>query len=354
MKQAATDNCQSIAFPAVGCGLARCDIGLVAQTMVREVNRQLAKYPLSVIFVIKPERLDIYDEFLKEIRLLQEPKQTPSIENISTTIGQGTIEIEKGNITLQKVDVIIGTSSSEALKKIIMNAAGDKAKLMYNTEYKKNPNSPLISIPSCQLACNRIFFIKWQPDKNLAILRKSITDFVSIVIQNTIAYQFSSIALPIIGCGQHGCPVNLMAKTMIAEIKKQLTISNVPMIVKFIVEPEREHVYQTFCKQIEATQEGNSTAVFSSANFRSVILGTSYGVGVYFSANANYSHAFAVPNAKGERHMFLSRVLIGKTCPGTSFMKMPPDGFHSTTDGTHIFVVYHDAQAYAEYLITYE
>jgi hypothetical protein len=35
-------------------------------------------------------------------------------------------------------------------------------------------------------------------------------------------------------------------------------------------------------------------------------------------------------------------------------MKTPPDGFDSTTDGKHIFVTYHDAQALAEYLITYK
>ena len=51
--------------------------------------------------------------------------------------------------------------------------------------------------------------------------------------------------------------------------------------------------------------------------------------------------------------MFLSCVLVGKTCIGSSAIKTLPDGFHSTTDGDHIFVVYHDAQAYAEYLITY-
>lgn len=51
--------------------------------------------------------------------------------------------------------------------------------------------------------------------------------------------------------------------------------------------------------------------------------------------------------------MFLARVLIGKTYIGNSSMKVPPEGFDTTTDGTHIFVVYHDAGAYGEYLITY-
>lgn len=52
--------------------------------------------------------------------------------------------------------------------------------------------------------------------------------------------------------------------------------------------------------------------------------------------------------------MFVSRVLIGNTCGGNSSMKSPPSGFDSTTDGSHIFVTYHDAQAYPEYLIVYQ
>ena len=38
-------------------------------------------------------------------------------------------------------------------------------------------------------------------------------------------------------------------------------------------------------------------------------------------------------------------------------MKHPPDGFDTTVENTAsptIFVIYHDAQAYPEYLITYE
>jgi hypothetical protein len=52
--------------------------------------------------------------------------------------------------------------------------------------------------------------------------------------------------------------------------------------------------------------------------------------------------------------MSLARVLIGKTIKGNESMKTRPSGFDSTTDGDHIFVTYHDAQAYAEYLITYK
>ncbi|UJR24483.1 hypothetical protein I4U23_005858 [Adineta vaga] len=84
------------------------------------------------------------------------------------------------------------------------------------------------------------------------------------------------------------------------------------------------------------------------------INGTVYGKGAYFSTEATYSHGYALPNSNGERCMFVVSVLVGKTTLGNTSMSTPPQGFDSTTDNKHIFVTYHDAQAYAEYLITYK
>ena len=52
--------------------------------------------------------------------------------------------------------------------------------------------------------------------------------------------------------------------------------------------------------------------------------------------------------------MFLASVLVGKSTRGDHTMKTVPTGYDSTTDGDHIFVTYHDAQALAEYLIIYK
>lgn len=83
-------------------------------------------------------------------------------------------------------------------------------------------------------------------------------------------------------------------------------------------------------------------------------LGTSFGVGVYFSSQASYSHTYAFPNATNERCMFYSRVLIGNTTMGNRSMRTCPVGFDSTGNGNNIYVTYHDAQAYADYLIVYK
>ena len=92
----------------------------------------------------------------------------------------------------------------------------------------------------------------------------------------------------------------------------------------------------------------------SVSYFSVEFLGTHYCHGVYFSGNGAYSHFYAKSNTAGERRMFLARVLIGKSCLGNASQKTLPDGYHSTTDGIQIYVTYHDAQAYAEYLIVYQ
>lgn len=83
-------------------------------------------------------------------------------------------------------------------------------------------------------------------------------------------------------------------------------------------------------------------------------VGVRYGHGVYFSSEASYSHSYTSVNIRGERCMFLAKVLIGRTTRGDSTMKVCPDGYDSTTDGSHIYVIYHDAQAFGQYLITYK
>ncbi|CAF3804516.1 unnamed protein product [Adineta steineri] len=413
MEKAASENYKSIAFPSIGSGRYKCSISLVAWTLVDEVYRQL----------------------------------TSEIKSLAVTIGKGTIEVQIGDITTQKVDVIIGNSSSDILKKEIMNAAGNDIEIAYAKEYENNQKSLLLSIPSGKLPCKQIFFIKWNPDKNKDVLRQSIVDFISNVIQNVILYEFTSVAFPAIGCGQYGCLTNIVVKTMVKEIKHQLAMRNIPLKVKFIIQPTQQTLFNQFCNQILSSREdfgtlidyqlpstweqstGNQLRVVvpsNSAEYKSAIAdfdqtmngkytaiiqiertqnerwyvqyvahskefrqrlhtdtekclyhgcpqqvadliiencfnrsfagkhGTKYGVGVYFSSYASYSHSYTDPNSNAERCMFMARVLIGKATQGNTSIKSPPVGFDSTTDGKHIFVIYHDAQAFAEYLITYK
>lgn len=92
-------------------------------------------------------------------------------------------------------------------------------------------------------------------------------------------------------------------------------------------------------------------------------LGAMYGNGVYFAVNPSYSaQGYAKPDQQGHKHMYLARVLVGDFTTGKSGLLAPPaknststEQYDSVTDpGQSMFVVFHDVQAYPEYLITFQ
>jgi hypothetical protein len=71
-----------------------------------------------------------------------------------------------------------------------------------------------------------------------------------------ISHNFNSIAFPAIGCGQHGCSVHVVVKTMVREMKTQLIKRNLPWTVKFIIQSDQPNIYDEFCKEVLATHHG--------------------------------------------------------------------------------------------------
>uniref|UniRef100_A0A3Q1EM86 Poly [ADP-ribose] polymerase n=1 Tax=Acanthochromis polyacanthus TaxID=80966 RepID=A0A3Q1EM86_9TELE len=91
-----------------------------------------------------------------------------------------------------------------------------------------------------------------------------------------------------------------------------------------------------------------------------------YGNGTYFAVSANYSahDTYSKPNQKGEKFMYLCRVLTGDFTVGQQNMIVPPSKgavsvqkYDSVVDkmvNPSMFVIFHDSQAYPEYLITFK
>ncbi|XP_075685119.1 protein mono-ADP-ribosyltransferase PARP14 isoform X2 [Rhinoderma darwinii] len=91
-----------------------------------------------------------------------------------------------------------------------------------------------------------------------------------------------------------------------------------------------------------------------------------YGNGTYFAVDSNYSahDQYSKPDANGLKYMYLARVLTGVFCAGRQGMVAPPaknpnnstELYDSVTDNPAtptMFVIFHDIQAYPEYLITF-
>ena len=90
---------------------------------------------------------------------------------------------------------------------------------------------------------------------------------------------------------------------------------------------------------------------------------TVWGKGVYFARDASYSASpqYSTPDAHGHQHIFACRVVVGEYCLGKRDA-LTPDvrSGHTLYDSTvnnlrspSIFVTYHDAQAYPEFLIKF-
>ena len=79
--------------------------------------------------------------------------------------------------------------------------------------------------------------------------------------------------------------------------------------------------------------------------------------------NFSQPHCYSKPNGRGERFMFLCRVLVGDYCLGKQDAVTPDprpgsavDLYDSTVDSVQdpkIFVTYLDPQVYPEYLIKF-
>ncbi|XP_067290157.1 protein mono-ADP-ribosyltransferase PARP14-like [Pseudorasbora parva] len=93
--------------------------------------------------------------------------------------------------------------------------------------------------------------------------------------------------------------------------------------------------------------------------------GAMYGNGSYFAVDPSYSaRGYSKPDAKGHKRMYLARVLVGDFTQGKAGLPVPPakssnsaDLYNSVVDNMlnpSIFVIFHDVQAYPEYLITFQ
>ncbi len=94
---------------------------------------------------------------------------------------------------------------------------------------------------------------------------------------------------------------------------------------------------------------------------------TCYGNGTYFAVSAKYSaqDTYSRPNQNGEKCMYLCRVLTGDFTTGHQNMIVPPAKGAATSTHKYdsvvdrmvnpsMYIIFHDSQAYPEYLITFK
>jgi hypothetical protein len=196
--------------------------------------------------------------------------------------------------------------------------AGDEATQTYRQTLSENLEAPLLLVPAGQLPCNMIFIHKWKLHQDEDLLRDSIINFIGFVIQHVIAYDYKSVAIPSIGCGNLAYSIDIIVKTMIEETKHQLKRRKSSLKVKFIIEPHRTDIYNAFCNHLQTSDEGkkfsNQTNRFAFDTMILMNLYVDYPRLATWEPMKNDQIRFDVPNGSTEYLNVLSE--FNKTMTG--------------------------------------
>uniref|UniRef100_A0A3B5MJ33 Poly [ADP-ribose] polymerase n=1 Tax=Xiphophorus couchianus TaxID=32473 RepID=A0A3B5MJ33_9TELE len=318
-----------------------------------------------------------------------------SSETHETKLGNVTIQVVTGDITKETTDVIVNSSNDNfTLKSGVSKAILDAAGVVVFEECQhlgSQPNPGIIMTVPGNLKCKKILHLVGQTDP--VKIHSTVKEALQMCVKNS----YTSVSFPAIGTGEDYVPefwdampagktchsvtlqtasseyaevLNLFKATCNRAVIKIERIQN-PTLWKSLQikkhEMEVRNNHQNNEKRLFHGTSENTVPIINERGFNRSYAGKNaacYGNGSYFAVNSNYSaqDTYSRPNAKGEKFMYLCKVLTGDYTLGQQTMIAPPTKgtlgiYDSVVDNTatpSMFVVFHDTQAYPEYLITFK
>uniref|UniRef100_A0A674E9F9 Poly [ADP-ribose] polymerase n=1 Tax=Salmo trutta TaxID=8032 RepID=A0A674E9F9_SALTR len=274
-----------------------------------------------------------------------------------------------GDITKETTDVIVNSSNSS-----------------FSLKSGAEPNEGMIMTKPGNLQCKKIIHLVNQTDTKK--IQQSVEGALKMCTQNN----FTSISLPAIGTGK----LQKQRRERECEVLKgDFSLYHIDVLKQFedtckknVLKIERIQNrslwggFQIKKKDMEVRNGhlNNERKLFHGACYTTIDkineLGFNrsyagknaalYGDGTYFAVKANYSASdtYSKPDPQGQKYVYLCRVLTGDFTTGKPGMKVPPPKstttiqlYDSVTDGVSppsMFIIFHDNQAYPEYLITFK
>lgn len=293
-KQAAS----SIVFPAIGTGILKFPADTTAQIMVGEIYSYLQQNECdslkSASIMIYKDRT-MYQTFCDELES-QKKEETVVTKAVSMLEGKSTttsvtevpmkkvpvlpphpvpvlpsavaaavdksgsdqcvlnfdnglsMEIIKGDITIENVDVIVNTTAegmildggvSLALAKRAGKKLQEACNAVPSAEKKSLKDGKVIVTESGDLKCTNVFHVKFQ--------KHNFVTVVSACIEKARELQYSSISFPAIGTGRENYPADAAARDMIKGMETCAAASKVHVRVVLF----EEKVYRKFVEVVE-------------------------------------------------------------------------------------------------------
>ncbi|TRZ00261.1 hypothetical protein DNTS_003714 [Danionella cerebrum] len=232
LKNADTHGLTSIAFPAIGTGNLNFPKDLVARIMLTEFQEFHPTNLRKVTVILHPSDKACVQTFLSTFRpsfqnpitkgATGQPKvnnsgkppqptgpfakvSSPSLGVHTMQLGHVTLEVSSGDITKEKTDAIINSTSQtfslkSGVSKAILDAAGVQVEHECSKIVASSKGKPLNEIVTSagQLPCRNIIHITGVNTPS------SIKEAVFSVLKLSEEQRFTSIAFPALGTGQGG------------------------------------------------------------------------------------------------------------------------------------------------------
>ena len=285
MKECDRQGASTIVFPAIGTGNLGFPIDIAARIMVDEVCNYLQKNKCKslsmVYFIIFMENM--YRTFVEELETrnkteivpiksatrkkkekkprgfrhdvapqsqlkVDEVAAKPYLLNLENGI---TVEVAKGDITLEETDVIVNTTDDQmslgggvgaALARRAGKGFEDACKKVKANKKRGLREGKVISTTAGHLRCKCVFHITFQ--------KHNFVEVVSACIEKARKYHHNSIAFPAIGTGAERFPVDEAAKGMIKGLQQCKPAFQMHVRIVLL-----EEVYGKFIATLEGQQQ---------------------------------------------------------------------------------------------------
>lgn len=269
----------TITFPAIGTGNLGFPKPFVAKLMFDQVfkfsSSKNVKSLQEVHFVLHPNDTENIKAFSDELqnrasgnitsvkvhKTLPEstqegqaffgPVTAPRQDVHEMQIGSIIFQIASGDITKEKVDVIVNISNKlfnlkTGVSKAVLESAGPQVEAEC-AELASQPHNDLITTQPGNLKCKKIIHLVAQNDT------KSL---VSKVLQECELNSYTSVAFPAIGTGQAGIDPEEVANNMmdaIVEFASDQSVQSVKHIKIIIFQPQLMSVFLASMRKREGT-----------------------------------------------------------------------------------------------------
>ncbi|XP_053407521.1 protein mono-ADP-ribosyltransferase PARP14-like [Mercenaria mercenaria] len=283
-------NLKSIAMPALSAGMFQYPVNMSCMGIVKAIDQhfQGTRSSIKEVYLcdISQGTVNAFTNALQvvipntkvQVDLSQGDGPKPKWiihnddDNAGKQSGSGgniTIEVVKGELAKERVDVIVNSTSPDlqlqrgALSNALLKAGGSKIQQECNQKYQDGIEVGDVAVTTAgKLKCSKIYHItmKHFDHRNPRVCLKGLNECVTACLQDADQNGCKSISFPAMGTGAQKYPKDKVAKEMFKAVSTFGSKNSSTAIrnVRFVIYTEDDETFEEFVTEEKNWKGGNS------------------------------------------------------------------------------------------------